>query len=1157
MTASETTPGVANEFYKPEEATDFFRELEAGLRLLPDYRRLYGVYSHVFQKCIDQKINATRLNFSGTFAKTDYLLKEHQAPKTLVRAANHTRSRLRQREELTDDDLRENYLQDLRNLCRFIACVYEAEIPESLAARFPREEREQSRRELKSECMRVIIDSWDKDHIYVNAEDADGDLMKVDYRKTGFYNQGDWSYMEPLFYQNAQLNLVRPRWEDDVLYPELIILEPDYLVDISAIARCFTPYAESPYVNLMKRMEPSQATEATVLGNLAGQLLDETIHQRPGTHTYRQSVKDFFKDNAISLLEANPGGQFHTEAQRQKCNIQRALDDGMRKGNFQNFDSKDGLVEPSFFSEMLGIQGRMDYLQFDFKFLIEQKSGKGEFPYDNFVKPRHREEHYVQLLLYMALIRYNFREIYERNNEELHAFLLYSKYQESLEGLGFAPDLLFRALRIRNGIAWADMYLTKPDGYRLLDRLTPEQLNSKHLKGKLWDNYLHPQLKALLDPIHQASELEKAYYYRFLTFIANEHMMSKLGNKTKENSGFASKWHDSPEDKRLAGNIYDRLTLASPDEETEGEVREVVLRFSETPDNDMSNFRTGDIVILYPYEQGKEPDARKAMIFRCTIKSITADEITLTLRAAQSDKRTFVRERQKQWAIEHDFMESSYGSLYRGMHAFLSAPKERRDLLLLQRKPETDESVTLKGDYGIFNELALRVKQARDLFLIIGPPGTGKTSYGMLYTVKEELLETGSSVLVMSYTNRAVDEICSKLMEEGIDFIRIGGEMSCGEAYRDHLLSEKVKGCDNIDMLRNTIVSTRVFVSTTTSMNSHLSLLKMKTFTLTVIDEASQILEPHLIGILSAHNNGVPAVRKIVMIGDHKQLPAVVQQTRQTSEVEEPILRDIQLTDCRLSLFERLLRTYRKDYNRDNEVSYLLRKQGRMHPDIALFPNEAFYGNMLEVVPLEHQKEELACTGKGLDGIADLLATRRIAFIATEAPETSPSDKVNQNEADIIAATVVKIHEMTAGDFDTEKTVGVIVPYRNQIATVRNTIDKYGIKALHDITIDTVERFQGSQRDYIIYGFTIQRYYQLNFLTSNDFEDFDGSIVDRKLNVAMTRARKHLIIVGNPGLLANNLTYHNLLEFIRSRHGYFEVNPKDFVSGHFEVPMPD
>ena len=131
------------------------------------------------------------------------------------------------------------------------------------------------------------------------------------------------------------------------------------------------------------------------------------------------------------------------------------------------------------------------------------------------------------------------------------------------------------------------------------------------------------------------------------------------------------------------------------------------------------------------------------------------------------------------------------------------------------------------------------------------------------------------------------------------------------------------------------------------------------------------------------------------------------------------------------------------------------------------------------------------------------------------------------------------------------------MPYRNQIATVRSTIEKYGITALQGITIDTVERFQGSQRDYIIYGFTIQKYYQLNFLTSNVFEDFDGSIVDRKLNVAMTRARKHLIIVGNPDLLAQNLTYNKLLEFIRGKHGYFKVSPKDFVCGNFEVPTLD
>jgi hypothetical protein len=77
------------------------------------------------------------------------------------------------------------------------------------------------------------------------------------------------------------------------------------------------------------------------------------------------------------------------------------------------------------------------------------------------------------------------------------------------------------------------------------------------------------------------------------------------------------------------------------------------------------------------------------------------------------------------WAVEHDFFESSYSSLYRGTYSFLSAPKSRRDLLLFQRKPRIDDTLTLEADHGSFNHMALRVKQARDFFLIIGPPGTG------------------------------------------------------------------------------------------------------------------------------------------------------------------------------------------------------------------------------------------------------------------------------------------------------------------------------------------------------------------------------------------------------------------------------------------------
>ena len=152
----------------------------------------------------------------------------------------------------------------------------------------------------------------------------------------------------------------------------------------------------------------------------------------------------------------------------------------------------------------------------------------------------------------------------------------------------------------------------------------------------------------------------------------------------------------------------------------------------------------------------------------------------------------------------------------------------------------------------------------------------------------------------------------------------------------------------------------------------------------------------------------------------------------------------------------------------------------------------------------------------------------------------------------MIAATVHAVYDLESDDYDSEKTVGVIVPYRNQISTIRNEIDKYGISCLHDITIDTVERYQGSQRDYIIYGFTVQQPYQLDFLTNNVFEE-DGQLIDRKLNVAMTRARLGLVLIGNPAMLKKNVTFRKLLDFVRSKGGYFDVPLADYCEGKFQV----
>lgn len=105
--------------------------------------------------------------------------------------------------------------------------------------------------------------------------------------------------------------------------------------------------------------------------------------------------------------------------------------------------------------------------------------------------------------------------------------------------------------------------------------------------------------------------------------------------------------------------------------------------------------------------------------------------------------------------------------------------------------------------------------------------------------------------------------------------------------------------------------------------------------------------------------------------------------------------------------------------------------------------------------------------------------------------------------------------------FDPDTTIGVIVPYRNQISMVRRLLEQTDDPLLSRISIDTVERYQGSQRDVIVYSFTIQHRYQLDFLTSNNF--FEGEQeIDRKLNVALTRARRQMIVVGNEEILSYN-----------------------------------
>ena len=143
---------------------------------------------------------------------------------------------------------------------------------------------------------------------------------------------------------------------------------------------------------------------------------------------------------------------------------------------------------------------------------------------------------------------------------------------------------------------------------------------------------------------------------------------------------------------------------------------------------------------------------------------------------------------------------------------------------------------------------------------------------------------------------------------------------------------------------------------------------------------------------------------------------------------------------------------------------------------------------------------------------------------------------MNTEEARIVADLVRRLYRQMDTTFDAQKSIGIIVPYRNQIAMIRKELEQLRLPAIDKISIDTVERYQGSQRDVIIYSFTIQNRFQLEFLTANTFVE-DGKPIDRKLNVAITRARKQLILTGNEATLRQNFLFSKLIDYIEKKGG--------------------
>jgi ATP-dependent RNA/DNA helicase IGHMBP2 len=444
---------------------------------------------------------------------------------------------------------------------------------------------------------------------------------------------------------------------------------------------------------------------------------------------------------------------------------------------------------------------------------------------------------------------------------------------------------------------------------------------------------------------------------------------------------------------------------------------------------------------------------------------------------------------------------------------------------------------------------AHKIIECRDVAFIHGPPGTGKTTtvvQAIKFTVKEE-----GQVLVCAPSNAAIDLLVEKLSEQGLNVLRIGHPARVTEQSLSKTLDTRIANHQNYDELRalrkkmehtrqmadkykrsyghfekaerrmlrdeakklkadadllefyitNDLLQKSEVICCTLVGVSHPTLRSRK-YKTAFIDEAGQALEPACwIPFLKA--------QRVILAGDHLQLPPTVKS----------------LEAAKLGLAETL---FEKGIKKYPSQSSMLQVQYRMHEDIMKFSSNYFYKN--ELVAHESVRAELLRPNQPP---IEFIDTAGASYNETQDPETL--SRLNKEEAALLIRLVEKlIEEIGLEEWLSQNvTMGIITPYRAQVDYLHHLAESSPLlEPLHKlVTINTVDAFQGQERDVIA----------ISFVRSNSKGEV-GFLSDiRRTNVAMTRAKKKLIMIGDSATLGSHPFYIKLLEYVQRKEFYRSV----------------
>ena len=1065
----------------------------------------------LFNDLIITLSEATSLHFNTPFARVSYITSRYQLGRPWSYAFQIVRRELKKR-ELPDADL----YPILAGSIEYLLIIYGLESDhqerseEIMAPPVPKLPPIRKSGRFKKHYARIVVTAWDKDNKVLSAidEEEPGVLCQVCYAEDKneiFADTLELAISEmglPLVLGLADIDTT----EDDHYVPGFIVLLPDLLLDVTAISSTWSQGPDPAAINVIDQFLPSDSTEHILTGQVANYFLDELI--RDSALSYEALFKRSFKIYPVEFVQLDDH-KLRSMYERMRSHYEHIHQVIEEKFPQEGIEKDECIIEPSYFSPQYGIKGRLDlYYQHEDSqtaSIIELKSGKPFKP--NAYGLSH--DHYHQTLLYELLIKSAHGAGHYRKN-----FILYSSM--AVDPLRFAvsvESIQKEAIQNRNLQVLLLMRMLKldsPGARDIIAEIDPSRF--PELRG-----YILKNIQRWHTTYETLTEGERAYFKSFAAFITREHMLARIGNEKGEGSGgLAGLWLDKTETKESRYQILRGLELVQVDKSD----NQTILAFQKTDDtNPLANFRAGDIGILYPYHPEGLEDPTRHQLHRANVIEVNGKEVLVRLRNNQVHTRQM--EKIRKWNLEHDLLDSSFRSLYQSLWTFISSGAEYRQLFygllkpgrsILQTSVPVPEGLTGR-QVSVYKEGI----EAEKLYLLWGPPGTGKTSRMLKSWVWYYFHHTGARIALLAYTNRAVDEICHALHSMGENFkdhyIRIGSKAGSGEAYRERLLDNVIEPLEKRAEIRKVMEETRIYVGTVASLHGKNEIFRMIPFDVAIIDEASQILEPAIVGLLTHF-------KKSILVGDHMQLPAVsTQPVHLTKLHQQPSwAQRIGLTDLSMSFFERLFRLYQS--RGWEEMIGLLDEQGRMHEEIQEFANRHVYQHQLTC--LDPIKQSLLL--ESITGVSrNPLFTRRLIFIPSSVHMKEHYQKTNEQEAHLVISLISEWQEIIATK-NLQWTIGVITPFRAQISAILHTAQQSGIH-LEGVTVDTVERYQGGARDIVIMSCAVNNRQNLKRIVSLNEEG-----IDRKLNVAVTRARQQFILIGEKSILMEESSYRSLIE---------------------------